>query len=166
MNWEAATAIAEWLGLIAVVVSLGYVALQIRQNTTTVKASTELETGRMWSEFHARVAHSDDMADIWDKALTNPDELAPAEKRRFIWFVAEYFYLVENLFRQRELGFLSTESWLQHEKVVAGLLVHPLLDSWWKSGVSLYSEEFRGRIDHAKKALGETVWTYSPLSEL
>ena len=54
MNWEAAAAIAEWIGVIAVVASLVYVALQLRQNTHTVKAATELETGRMWSEFHAR----------------------------------------------------------------------------------------------------------------
>jgi len=59
MNWEATTAIAEWPGLIAVIVSLGYVAIQIRQNTITVKAATELETGRMWSGFHARVARKD-----------------------------------------------------------------------------------------------------------
>ena len=69
MNWDAASAIAEWLGVVVVVVSLAYVALQIRQNTDTVQAATELETGRQWSEFHSRVAHSPDMADIWDTAF-------------------------------------------------------------------------------------------------
>jgi hypothetical protein len=33
MNWEAISAVAEIVGVIAVVVSLGYVAIQIRQNT-------------------------------------------------------------------------------------------------------------------------------------
>lgn len=64
MNREAATAIAQWLGLIPVVVSPGCVGLQIRHDTTTVKAATEPETRRMWSGFHARVAHIDDMAEF------------------------------------------------------------------------------------------------------
>jgi len=88
--------ICDKYGVILIIVSLIYLAIQIRQNTSTIKAATELETGRMWSELHARVANSPDMADIWDKGLTEPDSLSATEKRRFIWFVAEYFFVVEN----------------------------------------------------------------------
>lgn len=166
MNWEAASAVAEWLGVVVVVVSFIYLARQIRQNTNTVKAATELDTGRQWSEFHARIAHSHDMADIWDKGLTNSDNLSPSEKRKFIWLVAEYFFLVESLFRQRELSFLSHESWQQHLRAVAGLLLHPLVESWWASGVSPYSAAFKATIDTRKSELGDAAWSYSPLSEL
>jgi len=119
MNWEAASAVADWVGVILVVVSLAYVALQIRQNTNSVRAATELETGRQWSEFHARVAHSSDMAEIWDKGLTHVEDLSASEKRKFIWLVAEYFFLVESLYRQRELGFLGHDSWEQHQRPAA-----------------------------------------------
>jgi hypothetical protein len=167
VNWEAATAIAEWIGVVLIIVSLIYVALQIRQNTQTIEAATELETGRMWSEFHSRVAHSPDMADIWDKGLTYPDDLTPTEKRRFVWMVAEYFFLVENLYRKRKLGFLSLETWSQHESAVAGLLLHPILQRWWESGVSPYSAEFRRVIDHRRDELGaDAVWQYTPIAEL
>ena len=167
MNWDAASAVAEWLGVILVVVSLTYVAVQIRQNTRTVKASTELETGRQWSDFHGRVAHSGDMADIWDKGLTNPEDLTAQEKRKFVWLVAEYFFLVESLYRQRQLGFLGRDSWSQHQSAVAGLLLHPLLESWWNSGVSPYSPEFRAAIDHARAELpNDAKWSYTPLSDL
>ena len=166
MNWDAASAIAEWLGVAAVVVSLLYVARQIRQNTQTVKAATELETGRQWSEFHSRMAHSGDMSDIWDKGLTDAESLSAEEKRKFIWLVAEYFFLVETLFRQREHGFLSEDSWEQHKSAVAGLLLHPVIQSWWGSGVSPYSPQFRTAIESAKAELGDAAWAYSPLSEL
>lgn len=167
MSWEAASAIAEWIGVILIIISLVYVALQIRQNTETISAATELETGRMWSEFHARVATSPDLADIWDKGLTGPDTLSPGEKRRFIWFVAEYCFVVENLYRQRKLGFLSIETWSQHEATIAGLLLNPLLGRWWDSGVSPYSAEFRKVIDAARKNLPEdAVWQYTPIADL
>ncbi|MDX1556100.1 MAG: hypothetical protein R3212_08745 [Xanthomonadales bacterium] len=167
MNWEAVSAIAEWIGVILIIISLIYVALQVRQNTETIKSATELETGRMWSELHSRVAHSPDMVDIWDKGLTTPDALTPTEKRRFVWFVAEYFFVVENLYRQRTLGFLSLETWSQHEKAVAGLLLHPLLQRWWESGVSPYSLEFREVIDARRRELpSDAVWHYTPIADL
>lgn len=166
MNWEAVSAVADWVGVVLVVFSLAYVALQIRQNTKTVRAATELETGRQWSEFHARVAHSSDMADIWDKGLTNVKELSPSEKRKLIWLVAEYFFLVESLYRQRQLGFLGHDSWEQHQRAVAGLLLHPVLESWWESGVSPYSPEFTDAINKARPNVDDMTWSYSPLSDL
>ena len=167
MNWEAVAAVADWLGVILIIVSLIYVALQIRQNTQMVRAATELETGRHWSDLHARVAHSPDMVDIWDTGLTDPERLTPTEKRRFIWFVAEYFFTVENFYRQHKVGFLSVETWSQHEAAVAGLLLHPILQRWWDSGVSPYSQEFRKAIDERRKALGDdAVWHYTPIADL
>jgi hypothetical protein len=38
MNWEALGAIGEIVGTVAVVVTLGYLAVQIRQNTRTMRA--------------------------------------------------------------------------------------------------------------------------------
>jgi len=106
------------------------------------------------------------MAEVWDKGLTNADELTPPEKRKFIWLVAEYFFLVESLYRQKKLGFLGDDSWEQHQATVAGLLLHPVVESWWKSGVSPYSPGFRAKIDEARSELGDAVWSYTPLFRL
>ena len=40
MNWEALGAIGEIVGAVAVIATLGYLAVQIRQNTRALKAST------------------------------------------------------------------------------------------------------------------------------
>ena len=40
MNWEAIGAVGELLGAIGVIVTLGYLAVQIRQNTRATGAST------------------------------------------------------------------------------------------------------------------------------
>jgi len=167
MNWDAVSAISELLGLIVVVVSIGYVSIQIRQNTKAVRAASELEMGRMWTDFLAKSAHSEDMVDIWDKGHAHEDDLTPTEKRRFIWIISEYFSIVENLFRQRKLDFVSYETWSQHEATVAGMLLNPLIGRWWVSGVTPFSPSFRTAIDRAKTELGDdTVWKYTPLSEL
>ena len=39
MNWDAIGAIGEVIGALAVFITLGYLAIQIRQNTKAVRAS-------------------------------------------------------------------------------------------------------------------------------
>jgi hypothetical protein len=166
MNWEAIGALAELLGAIGVIVTLVYLAVQVRQNTRTVRAATELETGRLWSEVHGRVAHSPDMAAIWDRGLTDETALSPAEKQRFIWFVAEYLFLVESLYRQWRMDYLSDASWEPHRRTTIGLLSNPLVRRWWDSGVSPFSGEFRAYFDRVLATETSPAWSYRPLSDL
>ena len=42
MNWEAIGAVGEVLGAVAVVLTLIYLSLQIRQNTKAMKGATRL----------------------------------------------------------------------------------------------------------------------------
>jgi len=46
MNWDAVSAIAEVVGVVAVVLSLIYVGIQVRQNTTQIRQDNMLQTVR------------------------------------------------------------------------------------------------------------------------
>jgi hypothetical protein len=166
MNWTAIGTIAEVVAAAAVVVSLIYLAVQVRQTSGSVRAATELEAARRWSEFHARAAHSLDMTRIWDLGHTDAEQLTEQEQQRFIWFVAEYFFLVEGLFRQFRHSFLSESSWRPHEAAVVGLLENELLIRWWQSGVSPFSPEFVEAIDRAREARRDEAWSYKKLGKL
>ena len=48
MNWEAIGAVGEILGAIGVIITLGYLAIQIRQNTKVTKASTAQQMTDKW----------------------------------------------------------------------------------------------------------------------
>jgi len=43
MNWDAIGAIGEILGALAVVLTLGYLAIQVKQNTHSMKVAAKLE---------------------------------------------------------------------------------------------------------------------------
>ena len=169
MNREAVGAIAELLGAVGVILTLFYLAVPVRQNTRSVKAATELESGRLWSGVHGRVALSPELADIWDRGLTDASSLTPREIRRFIWFVAEYLFLVESLYRQRRLAFLSDTSREPHRRTAPGLLLNPLIRRWWDSGVPPFSGEFKDHFDELLSAAAtgdEDGRSYRPLSDL
>lgn len=165
MNWSAIAAVGELVGAIAVVVSLIYLGRQVRHGARAELASTEMQAARMWSEFHARVAHSPDMTRIWDLAHTSPERLAPEDQQRFVWLIAEYFYLVEGLFKQHRRGFLSDDSLRQHARTAGGVLGNPVAREWWASDVSPFSSEFRLFIDSILDAEIDEKWKYTPLAE-
>ena len=69
MNWDAISAIGETIGAVAVVISLLYLAIQIRQNTSHIKSSiaaTEL------AAFERNIASGNRMREFF---LLNPELL-------------------------------------------------------------------------------------------
>jgi hypothetical protein len=166
MNWDAIGAIGEIIGAMAVVVSLVYLGRQIREGARASQAETELEAARMWSDFHARVAHSPDMARIWDLGHTKPEAMTEPDRHRFVWLVAEYFFLVEGLFKQQKHGFISPGTWSAHERTIAGLLQNEIVRKWWNSGVSPFSEAFARHVNGLIESPLPSTWAYTPLTEL
>ena len=56
MNWDAVIAVAEIIGVMAVIASLIYVAMQIRQNTAIARANIVHETSVFFSRFYELLA--------------------------------------------------------------------------------------------------------------
>ena len=140
--------LGDFIGGIGVVLTLIYLAVQVRQNTRRVnhnseliQASAELETAKLLAEYHGSVANSPDLARLWD-AMADTTSLTREDRARLVWMVAQYFYVVEGLYRQRQRGFLPTESWLPYERALAGLLQVPFVADWFRSKITPLSDEF------------------------
>ena len=58
MNWEAIGVIAEVVGAVAVVATLTYLAVQIRQNTQVTKASTAQQMTDKWVSINLFLAQN------------------------------------------------------------------------------------------------------------
>jgi hypothetical protein len=68
MNWEALGAIGEIVGAVAVVVTIAYLAVQIRQNTRAVKSSVFSELQSEVRQQAFSLANDEDLARIWRQA--------------------------------------------------------------------------------------------------
>ena len=58
LNWEAIGALGEIVGAVAVIATLVYLAIQIRQVINSVQGATELEAAKLFSDYHAQIAKS------------------------------------------------------------------------------------------------------------
>ena len=102
MNWEAVVAIVELVGLLAVVVSLIYVAVQVRQNSQLISQNTFVarsamvhETSVFYSRFYELIAESPELASIYRRGA-NSEELDPDELTRFEALLEVYFASLED----------------------------------------------------------------------
>ncbi len=110
MNWEAIGAIAEAVGALAVVVTLGYLAVQMRQNTRSVRANVEQQIAGSIS-VSLNSASSTGISTLWIKAIEGLDKLSEDEIGQLGFFLLAYLKQFEQAFIQYRSGNLSEASW-------------------------------------------------------
>lgn len=103
MNWEAIGAIGEILGAIGVIVTLAYLAVQIRQNTKATRASTAQQMTDNWVSINLFIAQNGETA---ARSLADP-ELTPAEFHSVLGFWRAMFHQWSNNHYQYTHGVLD-----------------------------------------------------------
>ena len=83
MNWEAIGAVGEIVGAIAVIATLAYLAIQVRQGTNSVQGAAELEASKQFTDWHARITNSLELRTVWDKGAAG-ENLNDAERVQYV----------------------------------------------------------------------------------
>ena len=141
-NWKN---IAELIGITAIVASLIFVGLEMRQ--TRVLAMAETYQSRTDSEmFLFSFMSQPDLRRIWlktfdDEALTADDELL-----LLLSFSMRFAYL-ENLHFQMENGMLSRELWIRNLRSLVPFFVAPRVVEWWELNRDNWRSSFSHDID-------------------
>jgi hypothetical protein len=147
MNWEAVGALGEIVGAIAVVGTLAYLAIQIRQNTSMMKAQTRdsLTTKQMmiaeWSFSNPHIA------ELVQKG--NRDEVEPNTPEHFMLtlYWNGSFREWENSYYQYESGLYEEADFRARvrrwEKTMKIFTVRKL----WQVNNDTYSPRFRAAVD-------------------
>jgi hypothetical protein len=168
MNWEAVAAIAEAIGVIAILVSLVYVAAQIRQGTAQFARSVEanelaafernIEAGNHLREL--LLLHPG-LSELMLKGFQSYRELNKVERFRF-------GLLLRNIFSGMQGGFIRQIS-VDHDpeqfdggaRILDELLMNPGVREWLEKNTPDWRPEFQSfvdeRLDIVKKRLSESA---------
>ncbi len=142
--------IGELVAALATVVTLAYLAIQIRQNTASLRTAAELDLSQQIAMFHARISAQPDLARIWDAAASDFESLGPDEVRRLRWLVAELFLIYEGQYQVFRSGHINEMSWGAKRDVMLGLLENPKISEWWENRMTPFSEEFFREIEKGR----------------
>jgi hypothetical protein len=151
MNWDAIGAVAEGLGAVGVIVSLAYLASQIRQNTRSMRASTYQALSDGIQHMNTNVFGNAEFAEFIERALTTDTELSSTENRRWLAWISAMFRHFHNAFQQHNLGALPTA---EYRSIIGVALVNfrsTRVRAAWHEFRGLYSDPYRAEMDSLSK---------------
>jgi hypothetical protein len=108
-RWSAWVAIAEIISASAVVISLIYVGLEIRQSTLESEADIQAELLSYTTQRRYLVIESSDLSSLLAKGYADPDGLAPDERLRFQSYIELFYVAWERAYMTYDVGVLSPE---------------------------------------------------------
>jgi hypothetical protein len=111
MNWDAIAAIAEVAGALAVLITLGYLAIQTRDNVKVMRSKAVWDAQMSFVEVNEILADRGEVADVVYKALSDSNSLREREKYQIHRFFRGWFQRMEAQFALYKSGILDEEIW-------------------------------------------------------
>ncbi|MCP4799304.1 MAG: hypothetical protein GY893_05080 [bacterium] len=138
----------ETVGALAVVVSLIYVAKQIRANTEQ-SISDRLCDNMM-------IGSASELGSIIVRGITGNVKLDDEEQARFIFFVSGWLRTMEQAHRQYKKGYLDKAIWNGYEAYLRTVIPSKLIQAYWQERHTIFNEDFRKMIDEMNTDLEPT----------
>jgi len=139
--------LGELLGGIAVVASLVYLALQIRQNTRTVRASTLHQNTDLWTSTFLRLAEPG-TAQAYVAGMAASPDIRPLHYTQFFFICRAMFLGFENQYYQMRQGVLDPETYAAYQRSISTqFLAFRGFRAWWQQSRSVFSPSFVAHID-------------------
>lgn len=132
MDWNAIGAIAEVLGVIAVVVSLIYLAIQVRQNTAQLRIDNLRETVRGTLDTNWYYHRDPDAFDAFRNGIAGFAELPPRQQAMFHSIIVDLAFYVEMIRSFEYSGLVDPAGREVNEKFLRAILLTRGGTEWWE----------------------------------
>ena len=147
MTWEIIGRLGQVLGPIGVVISLIYLAIQIRKRK---RQSRNLAMNALVTQFSVLMSsqvETLDLCDLWLRGLESYDELDGPSKLRFAAHLERQLRAADSLYLQFLDGALKPRLWPWCDRAIADVAAYPGFQKWWLTRKHWYSDELCRLID-------------------
>lgn len=139
--------IGEIIGAAAVVLSLIYLAVQIRQNTQAQRSENYSRALERLAAMQSSMAIDAEFALMFSKGAADIEQLTPRDRIRFTWSCYEAFGAFEFMFHAAKTNALPEEVWERWSAAVAWWLTFPGVQTWWASKPASFTESFTSFVE-------------------
>lgn len=139
--------LGEFIGGVAVLVTLLYLAVQIRQNTKVVAANTQNSLYESWASFSSQVIQDPGVAGLLVAAKDPDSSFSPEEAVRLEWLSIRLFGQWENAYAQLLEGVFDPKHWVAYDALYRESLRSHHFQAHWDAHRDWYFEEFVSYVD-------------------
>jgi hypothetical protein len=129
MNWSALGATGEFLGAVAVVGSLVYLAMQIKQARQMFATGAQQQIGDAIQQILRDIWSNPEVHRIWYVATTKPEKLEEMEQERFGMLLYSMFVEFSNVL---EISKIEPQILENYGPVIDRMLKFPAVFAWWQ----------------------------------
>jgi hypothetical protein len=133
VNWEAISAIGQLVGALAVVISLIYLATEVRSNARATRQAAMRSTVDSLNRFAQQIIGHADLAELRNRGFHDFESLEGTDRSRFDPYMHVLFRTVEDVYYQHLQGNLDPRLWRGLEVVLSETNALPGVQAWWRS---------------------------------
>ena len=150
MNILEIGAIGEFVGAIAVLITLVYIAVQTRQSvkTTQQKSHSDLLTRRQ--DLMRLLTEDRDFIEVWSKGCSQ-QQLDSIDAQRFTSFGMMLSSHVQDAYIQYKAGLIDENVWEAERRLLTVHFTQPGFVDWWEHGQQYVTHEFARYIEECER---------------
>jgi hypothetical protein len=135
--------IAQTIGVLAILASLVFVGIQVRQNSEITRAQVHQQISDTFTVYLETMANHSNIIFGGARSRAGMDSLTDEELLRFSFLMAGLFKIWENAFYQYKSGFLDERNWQSNVKWMLTWYHMPGVQTWWCVRKDLFANEFQ-----------------------
>ena len=166
MNWVALGAIGEILGAAGVIVSLLYLAGQVRNNSRQLRHAAAQAVLDKLNGLIGQLAFTAGAGDVWTRGLSGLDALKDDEELvRFSSMLLQAFWAYEEVLHYHKAGVIEEWAWIHAKAPVEHFMRTPGFQQWWQLRRDWFGEEFQAFVsDRMPETTGALVEDFKRLA--
>ena len=164
MSLDQLANIAEIVSSVAVIISLVYLALQIRSSTEAQRTSTYHSIVSDFAALNRSIASTPELSFLLVNAMENFYDLKPDEKARMSQLFFQLYHFFENMYYQNKKGYLEEEVWAGWKLLMLTYHSRPGFQAWWKNRRDVYSASFVRFLE--TEEIDKPIASYYDISQL
>jgi hypothetical protein len=159
MNWDALGAIADLIAAVGVIVSLLYLASQVRGNSRQLRHAAAQAVLDKLNGLIGQLAFTAGAGDVWSRGLSGLDGLSDDEELvRFSSMLLQAFWAYEEVLHYHRSGDIEAWTWTHAKAPVEHFMRTPGFQQWWQLRKDWFSPEFQAHVgDRMPEATGALV---------
>lgn len=139
--------LAEAIAAVGVIISLVYLAVQIRQNTHAMKAASYQDLAEGITDWQSQIVQNESLARIYLQGVEDPNKLAQEEQLRFEMFIGNIFAKFDVAVDLYQRHMIDEKAMTPYTRVILSMLEAPGVADWWKTSQSFFSDDLRSYIN-------------------
>ena len=152
MNWDAIGAVGELVGASGVIISVAYLAIQIKKQTAEARLAATRELAAQHQDGLKLIAADPALSKIYLKAIRDYRSLPDEEKVRISIVFNDIFRNTEQRYLHTKSGHIEGSYLESINKVVVLFLSYPGVREWWLTSTHGFDTGF---VSYIAERIGE-----------